>query len=92
LISIRAATRSARWSPRSRYACSPASRSWACRWSCTPGFRSVTRSGTRTIREDAGLSWTYQTSLTALRLVDEGVLDAVPDLVVVHPHFGGVLP
>jgi aminocarboxymuconate-semialdehyde decarboxylase len=38
------------------------------------------------------LSWTYQTSLTALRLVDEGVLDAVPDLVVVHPHFGGVLP
>jgi predicted TIM-barrel fold metal-dependent hydrolase len=34
----------------------------------------------------------YQTSLTALRLVDEGVLDAVPDLVVVHPHLGGVLP
>lgn len=57
-----------------------------------PGFRSATRSGTRTIREDAGLSWTYQTSLTALRLIDEGVLDAVPDLVVVHPHLGGVLP
>jgi aminocarboxymuconate-semialdehyde decarboxylase len=57
-----------------------------------PGFRSATRFGTRTIREDAGLSWTYQTSLTALRLVDEGVLDAVPDLVVVHPHLGGVLP
>jgi aminocarboxymuconate-semialdehyde decarboxylase len=57
-----------------------------------PGFRSATRFGTRTIREDAGLSWVYQTSLTALRLVDEGVLDAVPDLVVVHPHLGGVLP
>jgi predicted TIM-barrel fold metal-dependent hydrolase len=57
-----------------------------------PGFRSATRSGLRTIREDAGLSWVYQTSLTALRLVDEGVLDAVPDLVVVHPHLGGVLP
>jgi predicted TIM-barrel fold metal-dependent hydrolase len=57
-----------------------------------PGFRSATRFGTRTIREDAGLSWTYQTSLTALRLIDEGVLDAVPDLVVVHPHLGGVLP
>jgi aminocarboxymuconate-semialdehyde decarboxylase len=57
-----------------------------------PGFRSATRFGTRTIREDAGLSWMYQTSLTALRLVDEGVLDAVPDLVVVHPHLGGVLP
>lgn len=57
-----------------------------------PGFRSATRSGLRTLREDAGLSWTYQTSLTALRLIDEGVLDAVPGLVVVHPHLGGVLP
>jgi predicted TIM-barrel fold metal-dependent hydrolase len=57
-----------------------------------PGFRSATRFGTRTAREDAGLSWTYQTSLTALRLIDEGVLDAVPDLVVLHPHLGGVLP
>jgi len=57
-----------------------------------PGFRSATRFGTRTIREDAGLSWVYQTSLTAVRLIDEGVLDAVPDLVVVHPHLGGVLP
>ena len=34
----------------------------------------------------------YQTSLTALRLIDSGLLDAVPDLVVVHPHLGGVLP
>ena len=57
-----------------------------------PGFRSATRFGTRTIREDAGLSWTYQTSLTALRLVDEGVLDAVPGLTILHPHLGGVLP
>ena len=57
-----------------------------------PGFRSTTRLGTRTFREEAGLSWTYQTALAALQLVDEGVLDAVPDLVVVHPHLGGVLP
>jgi predicted TIM-barrel fold metal-dependent hydrolase len=57
-----------------------------------PGFRSATRFAVRTIREDAGLSWTFQTSLAALRLIDEGVLDAVPDLVVVHPHLGGVLP
>jgi predicted TIM-barrel fold metal-dependent hydrolase len=57
-----------------------------------PGFRSATRVATRTMREEAGLSWVYQTSLTALRLIDEGVLDAVPDLVVVHPHLGGVLP
>jgi predicted TIM-barrel fold metal-dependent hydrolase len=57
-----------------------------------PGFRSTTRLSTRTFREEAGLSWTYQTALTALELVVEGVLDAVPDLVVVHPHLGGVLP
>jgi hypothetical protein len=37
-----------------------------------PEFRSATRFATRTAREDAGLSWTYQTSLTALRLIDEG--------------------
>lgn len=43
-------------------------------------------------REEAGLSWTYQTALIALGLVDGGVFDAVPDLVVVHPHLGGVLP
>lgn len=57
-----------------------------------PGFRSTTRLSTRSFREEAGLSWTYQTALVALRLIDEGVLDAVPDLVVVHPHLGGVLP
>jgi predicted TIM-barrel fold metal-dependent hydrolase len=57
-----------------------------------PGFRSATRLSTRTFREEAGLSWTYQTALTALELVDEGVFDVVPDLVVVHPHLGGVLP
>jgi len=43
-----------------------------------PGFRSATRFGTRTIREDAGLSWVYQTSLTALRLIDEGVSTRSP--------------
>lgn len=57
-----------------------------------PGFRSATSIGTRDLREDAGLSWVYQTSLTALRLIDSGLLDTVPDLVVVHPHLGGVLP
>jgi aminocarboxymuconate-semialdehyde decarboxylase len=57
-----------------------------------PGFRSSTRLSTRTSREEVGLSWTYQTALAALELIDEGVLDAVADLVVVHPHLGGVLP
>ena len=57
-----------------------------------PGHRSSTRIGTHSPREEFGLAWTYQTALVALRLIDEGVLDAVPDLTVVHPHLGGVLP
>ena len=57
-----------------------------------PGFRAPTRGHTRTRREEVGLAWMYQTALAALELVDSGMLDAVPDLVVVHPHLGGVLP
>jgi aminocarboxymuconate-semialdehyde decarboxylase len=57
-----------------------------------PGLRSATRAHTRTAREEVGLSWMYQTARAALELVDSGVLDAVPDLVVVHPHLGGALP
>lgn len=34
----------------------------------------------------------YQTAAAALELIDGGVFDAVPDLAVVHPHLGGVLP
>ncbi|HEY0812122.1 MAG TPA: amidohydrolase family protein [Pseudonocardia sp.] len=57
-----------------------------------PGLRSATRALTHGFREEVGLSWMYQTALAALQLIDGGVLDAVPDLVVVHPHLGGVLP
>jgi predicted TIM-barrel fold metal-dependent hydrolase len=57
-----------------------------------PGFRSTTRAQTRGRRAENGLAWMYQTALAALELVDGGVLDAVPELVVVHPHLGGVLP
>jgi aminocarboxymuconate-semialdehyde decarboxylase len=57
-----------------------------------PGFRSITRAHTRNFREEVGLAWMFQTALAALELVDGGVFDAVPDLVVVHPHLGGVLP
>jgi aminocarboxymuconate-semialdehyde decarboxylase len=57
-----------------------------------PGFRSITRARTRSFREEVGLAWMFQTALAALELVDGGVFDAVPDLVVVHPHLGGVLP
>lgn len=57
-----------------------------------PGLRSTTRAHTRTPREELGLAWMYQTALAALELIDGGVLDEVEDLVVVHPHLGGVLP
>jgi len=57
-----------------------------------PGFRTNTRPQTRTRRAEWCLAWTFHTALAALELIDGGVLDAVPDLVVVHPHLGGVLP
>jgi predicted TIM-barrel fold metal-dependent hydrolase len=46
----------------------------------------------RSVREEAGLAWMYQAALAALQLIDSRVLDAVPGLVVVHPHLGSVLP
>jgi predicted TIM-barrel fold metal-dependent hydrolase len=57
-----------------------------------PGLRSATRDRTHGFREEVGLTWMYQTARAALELVDSGMLDAIPDLVVVHPHLGGVLP
>ena len=57
-----------------------------------PGFRTTTRPQTGTRRAEWCLAWTFHTALAALQLVDGGVLDAVPELVVVHPHLGGVLP
>jgi predicted TIM-barrel fold metal-dependent hydrolase len=41
---------------------------------------------------EMGLSWMFDTAAAALSLVYEGILDELPDLVVVHPHLGGVLP
>jgi predicted TIM-barrel fold metal-dependent hydrolase len=39
-----------------------------------------------------GLGWMFETAAAALSLVYGGVLDACPDLIVVHPHLGGALP
>ena len=39
-----------------------------------------------------GLGWMFETAAAALSLVYSGLLDECPDLVVVHPHLGGVLP
>ena len=38
------------------------------------------------------LAWMYDTSLAALSLIFNGVLDKCPALNVVHPHVGGVIP
>ena len=55
-----------------------------------PGVRSNTFPGSPLA--EAGLGWMYHTTLAAVNLIESGVLDACPDLVVVHPHLGGVLP
>lgn len=41
---------------------------------------------------ERGLAWMCDTAIAAASLVVDGVLDACPGLVVVHPHLGGVLP
>jgi predicted TIM-barrel fold metal-dependent hydrolase len=41
---------------------------------------------------EIGLGWMFETAAAALSLVYGGLLDACPDLVVVHPHLGGALP
>jgi aminocarboxymuconate-semialdehyde decarboxylase len=38
------------------------------------------------------LTWFFDTSAAALAIIHGGVLDAYPDLTVLHPHLGGVLP
>jgi predicted TIM-barrel fold metal-dependent hydrolase len=51
-----------------------------------PTIRSVGRA------TEVGLGWMFETSTAALSLIYSGTLDACPDLTVVHPHAGGVLP
>src|SRR3954447_21108906 len=41
---------------------------------------------------EGGLGWMFHTSVAALHLIDAGLLDDCPNLVVVHPHRGGTLP
>ena len=38
------------------------------------------------------LTWFFDTSAAALALIHGGVLDECPELKVLHPHLGGVLP
>jgi aminocarboxymuconate-semialdehyde decarboxylase len=41
---------------------------------------------------DIGLAWVFETSLAALSLILSGTLDETPDLKILHPHTGGVIP
>lgn len=41
---------------------------------------------------ERGMSWMCDTSAAALSLIYDGVLDEHPELEVVHPHAGGVIP
>jgi aminocarboxymuconate-semialdehyde decarboxylase len=41
---------------------------------------------------EVGLAWMFETSAAALSFAYSGALDRCPNLTVVHPHLGGVLP
>jgi len=56
-----------------------------------PGLRSHTRRY-ESRRGEQGMAWMYQTARAATTLVDSGTLDECPNLTIVHPHLGGVLP
>lgn len=57
-----------------------------------PAVRSSTWDQGNGFVGEVGLGWMYHTALAAASLIDSGTLDACPDLVVLHPHLGGVLP
>jgi aminocarboxymuconate-semialdehyde decarboxylase len=57
-----------------------------------PPFISSVFAQSNTFAADRGLGWMYDTSHAAMSLVELGVLDECPNLRVVHPHVGGVLP
>ena len=41
---------------------------------------------------EGGIFWMAHTSAAAFNLIESGTLDACPNLAVLHPHLGGVLP
>lgn len=57
-----------------------------------PGVRTDVRIEGPPTRSEGGIGWMAQTAIGALSLVDSGIMDACPELVVLHPHLGGVLP
>jgi predicted TIM-barrel fold metal-dependent hydrolase len=57
-----------------------------------PSHQSVVHTAMPDPAIEMGLAWMFDTSAAALSLVYQGVLDECPDLVVVHPHLGAVIP
>jgi predicted TIM-barrel fold metal-dependent hydrolase len=57
-----------------------------------PALRSSTRAMKFGPFAEVGLGWMYHSSLAALNMIDAGVFEACPNLTVLHPHLGGVLP
>jgi aminocarboxymuconate-semialdehyde decarboxylase len=58
-----------------------------------PAVRSQTRdAGAPPSVAEGGIGWMAHTAVAAFNLIESGVLDACPNLVVLHPHLGGVLP
>jgi aminocarboxymuconate-semialdehyde decarboxylase len=57
-----------------------------------PEVKTTTFPQAPSLRAEIGVNWMAATSLAVLSLIDGGVLEACPQLVVVHPHLGGVLP
>lgn len=57
-----------------------------------PALRSQTLEGARPSVGEGGIMWMAHTSLAAFNLIESGTLDACPNLQVLHPHLGGVLP
>jgi predicted TIM-barrel fold metal-dependent hydrolase len=58
-----------------------------------PAVRSQTRDpGAPPSVAEGGIAWMAHTALAAFNLIESGTLGACPNLVVLHPHLGGVLP
>jgi aminocarboxymuconate-semialdehyde decarboxylase len=57
-----------------------------------PAVRSSTRENGEGFVAEVGIAWMYHTAVAAANLIDSGTLDACPELVVLHPHLGGVFP
>ena len=57
-----------------------------------PAVRSSTWRQQSGFLAEIGIGWMTHTAMAAGNLIESGVLDDFPDLVVLHPHLGGVMP